>query len=451
MVARERSAGDAREPQRSGRRPRLFTSMANKRWRRGVAAAASALLLGPAIATVSHAQPALAQFHFSAETVVTGIVTKDGIPVSGGDVVAMAWPTDEILRDMDGGQTIEMMHVAHTTTGSGGEFAVAVNPEAVGSTYLSPDGRLHLQLIIADAEHQITWFFTATRSESTTVPGIWSNPWIDDEGALALSGANKAPTHLTVDLGENSAVIEAGNEPEEWLATDGNTLGETAGTEAARVTRTDRRLPTDNTISNCSLTATSTFQNGRTEQFIRAIGLIYAPVTVMQVTGTSHTLGVALKVDGSSSWSQSGTQTVSFGASATSNYGATSSIIENRVNYRQWQQLCAIGPLIKIDLLWRPHSYHSLNTGQVIVSRPTSWSVAGNCTIYGANNTLTKDRGTNATFSAGVSLTVLSVSARAAFSNNTKLQWAFSQSGGWLCGSNGDGWVSAPQAGAFVR
>lgn len=419
-------------------------------WRRLVTVFIGAILLGPAVATSASADTMIVPSRPSSETLITGTVAKDGVPTPGADVFVVAWPNDAALEKLDAGEFVDTKLVAHAITDATGQFVVEVSPGNLDSHYFEIDGRADFELTIADREHQVTWNFTATHSHSIGDSRIWHNPRIEEKAQAALHRANMGPTHISVDIGQSAYIVESDNEPDKWLGEDHQLLGSSAGLQAARVERAERRTPEGITPSSCTTVATNNYQTGRQEEFVRAIGLLYAPVTVIQEHGTKHTLGVAIKYDGAVNWTASGTETKTFQASASTNYGGTSAIVHNSVNYRQFDIVCSIGLKVWVDTSWKPHGYHSLNTGRTLVSRPTSWSTAANCSTYSAGE-YTKSQGSNAVFSTGVKLSVINLSAQASFNSSTKLRWNFSSSGGWLCGSSSFGWVQAPQAGAFVR
>ncbi|WP_162907547.1 DUF4198 domain-containing protein [Allorhizocola rhizosphaerae] len=380
----------------------------------------------------------------NAATMVSGVVTKNGQPVSGADVNAVAWPSTEVLAKLPAGAGFRQELVAQETTDAKGRFAISVDLGKLAKDYIGSNGAVDLTLIAADGQHQIRWNFTATKADKNA-PGLWGNPRVSPALLAQRSVAGQAPTRLSIDIGDVAHVVEEGNEPEKWVGIDGQPLGPVKGIEAAKVTRGPRTMASKTADSFQPLDCTvwspmDEYQYGRTESFVQAVGSGYAPPTVDQEVGTQHTLGVAYD-GGNGSWHQSGSLTLSFGASAETTYSSGARIVYNKVNYRKYSFFCAWTWYYE----WRPIGYYALNSG----FGPSITPVWTSCTNY-SSGTYTKNSGTNVVFSTGVNLTVANVSAQAQFSNNTKLKWTFSGPGK-LCGSNSSGWVSAPQAGAYPQ
>ncbi len=378
----------------------------------------------------------------NAATVVSGVVTKNGAAVSGVEVKAQAWPSVELLGKLPADTEFHEVTVAEGVTDPEGRFAIAVERSSLGKDYISSTGSVDLALLVADAAHQIRWNFTATKGKNETT-GLWGNPRVSQSIAAQRSLAGQAPVRLSIDLGDSANVVEEGNEPATWVGADGLPLSPAKALEAAKVTRTQRmgaaKVPGvgTNAVECTPWLASSEWQYGRTESYVQAVGTGIARPVAVQEVNTQHTMGVA--GDALGYWNQNGTMTLSFGASAETMYPGGADVVYNKVNYRKYTMFC-FGTYYSE---WRPAGYYALNTGFGPLITP-NWTT---CTTY-YNGTYTKNSGSNVTFGAGVNLTVLNVSAQAQFSNQTKMKWTFNGTGK-LCGSNGSGWVSAPQAGAY--
>jgi hypothetical protein len=377
-----------------------------------------------------------------AATVVSGIITRDGMPVPNADINVLAWPSPEFLAELPGGAKFQEKLLAQESSGPEGGFAVSVELDSLDKEHISDAGSVDFALIVGDSQYQIRWSFTATRATGTQ--NLWSNPRVAPSLLSQRDSNRKAPTRLSIDLGENARVVEEGNEPDKWVGNDGRPLGIAKGLQAARVARESRAAFGKSAGAQVGPLACGTwvavdeYQYARTERFVQAIGTGNARPTVDQEVGTQHTMGIAYD-SGTGSWSQSGSLSLSFGASAETTYGAGASLVYNKVNYRKYEQFCAW----LWHYQWRPSGYYALNSGYGPLITPY-WS---NCTNY-YSGTYTKSQGTNVVFSAGVTLTMISVTAQAQFTNQTKLSWNFTGSGK-LCGSSVAGWVSAPEAGAY--
>jgi hypothetical protein len=385
----------------------------------------------------------------AATTVLTAEVVTDGRPLAGADYVLRAWPSASVLAEQPDGELVRTVTLATGVTNRRGEVRVAVDSAVLGRDFVDDD-TVNFELGIGYGSQEATWNFPATRAAAggASPQHLWSNPNVSREEAAVHAGLGLGPVHLSIDLGERPSIVERGNEPSSWINDDGRTL---QGTEVVAVSAVQLAPRTSvNTVGDVSLAescyyiAQNNWQYGRGERFIHAIGTAQAPPTVLQTTSSSHTMGVAYRSSGTASWSQSGTSTATTGASD-SRYLGTSVRVYNTVNYRQYRYSCNHGVSYTGQEQWRPVSINALNAGRDIISRP-NWT--GGCTTY-SNGTRSKTQGSNVTFATGVTLSFFSVSAKSSFSVSTALRWDFTGPAK-LCGSSSLGWVSAPQAGAYV-
>jgi hypothetical protein len=358
------------------------------------------------------------------------------------------------LDKIGDGDVVPTKSVATGTTDESGRFVLAVDPDALGVDYIGAHNGADLEIAIANDDRQVDWSFTAFVQESDGDGQAWSNPRLETANSSLKRQERKAPTHLLVDLGEEPTIVEEGKAPEEWIGPDRKPLGKSRGAAATRVLSHDRTIPSrrKSDVSAaappiCATSATNEYQYGRREEFVNAIGVLNAKATVSQKSGTDHTLGVAIDYkNDQAGFKQSGSLTKSFSSSAESSFGITQ-LAYNTVNYRKYRYKCSITGTVKWEQ-WRPDNYNDLNAGSISIARPSWNASSANCTTKD-NGTFIKTQGSNQVFSAGVSLNVISLSSEAKFSSETSLKWVFTGRAK-LCGSTSAGWVSAPQAGAFV-
>lgn len=395
----------------------------------------------------------------SADTVVTGVVTKDGKPVAGADVLLIAWPNDAVLDALADGERVNTRVVARDAANDAGQFEVSLTPDSLSPEHRRKDGGVQLELVIADRQSEVIWNFTAVGAASELSRNgalTWGNERVDQRSLAARSELGVGPTHISVEIGERPTVRELGDEPENWVDDNGGRLSAAGATDRAVAPKEPRRADFD-TIATVDgdvtplaqgWCATGTYETGRTESFIRTIGVIQAKNWVDQSSSSSHTLGIAYK-SGSGAWSQSGTasRTTSTSSSDHLSYNGT---LRNKVNYRKYVG-CDGTPLNAEQ--WRSSSIHSLGSSVIIHSTRPDWQKSANCTNYPATTgTKSKTSGSNVTYSAGVNFSKISLSARASYSSYTKQRWVPSGGSGRfnLCGSSSSGWSGAAQAGAFV-
>lgn len=389
-------------------------------------------------------------------TVATGVVTRNGVPVKGAEVVVRVWPNDAALLQLEGGEVVHVQLLG-TVVDSAGRFVLSVDPNTLGASYVEPDGSVHFDLMVGDAEGLIRWSFSASRNRSGAKGGHWANPRIPNLDLADRTRRGNGPVHLLIDIGDDAFVVEEGNEPANWVDDLNEPLGASRGMDSARVDRFERPKAEGSDHSGdmamqmlgCGTVAQNEYLTGKDERFVWAIGWTHAPVTVTQTVGTKHTLGIAASLNGGA-WKAGGTLSKTFQAEASTPYpGEAARVVGNKVNYRKFVTICPGVPTVIWDE-WRPHNHHSLNAYASGTAIPHLWAVPSRCTTY-SSGTYTKVAGTNKTYDTGVPLGILAVSAHAAFAQSTKLSWTFTQAGGWLCGSTSMGWVSAPEAGAFRK
>jgi hypothetical protein len=184
--------------------------------------------------------------------------------------------------------------------------------------------------------------------------------------------------------------------------------------------------------------------NGAPEHFLNVYTWSSAPATVFEEVGSEHTLGAAVKF-GTGPW------TAEVGAEKTtkdSNGGdfttSSSKRIYNQVNYRYYVRSCwsAGGAFSGNQMAWEQTSFYALTPGALATS--VSHLPFAYCAGYVATQHAWKTHGQNVTYHAGVDLGFISVSAQAAFSTDTKIEYVFSRNS-QFCGSRSSGPATSPQ------
>jgi hypothetical protein len=418
---------------------------------RRIVAFVSAIGLAAAVGPMWASQPAAAEptSVSSGSTLVSGVVTRDGVVLGNADVIAKVWPNDEFLDRLTDGMSVPVKVIATGTTDDTGNFSLSVDSATLGEDYVSTSDSADIELSVADDSSQVEWNFTADLPKPQDGTSLaWSNPRAEETTSKAKSSGLVAPTHLLVDLGKQPQVVEAGREPANWIGPKSKPIGKAGAVKAASVSSRKRTFPSLRTrqgkavafAPSCPPVATNDYDTGRREYFVNAYAVAAVPVTVIQKIGTDHTLGIAVDMPGGGiNFKGGGTLTKSFSAASEKKYSFPAKRVFNKVNYRKYREGC--GAAVKTE--WRPQGHHSLGAGADQTDFP-NWSTPANCTGY-SSGTYIKAQGSNAIFDTGVDLSVLNVSAQAKFSNETQLKWTFTESGK-LCGSTNRGWVSSPQA-----
>jgi hypothetical protein len=306
-----------------------LSGLVRGRMRRMVAFAAAPVLV-TAVGASAWSPSAVAEAPVSvgADTVVSGVVTRDGVPVSEAEIVATAWPEQAVLDKLAAGDPVPTQVLGTVRSDKSGRFAVPVRPGTLGPDYTGPDGEADIAVTASDGDYEVSWNFTAvaaatSAATSTVSARRWGNPRLKDS-VLAARTPSKASTHLLIDLGPEASVVEDGKDPSRWIGEHNEELGAARGKAASRVAR--EPVEAVSVLAepgpHCVWTPTGKEDTGRKEEFVNTIGVLNARPVVAQKRGTAHTLGVGVKASkAGSSWTASGTLTRKFEASAETQYG----------------------------------------------------------------------------------------------------------------------------------
>ena len=158
-----------------------------------------------------------------------------------------------------------------------------------------------------------------------------------------------------------------------------------------------------------------------------------ATAWVTQSQGVDHTLGIKFQSPGGTSWSGGGSATISLDASA-SEKGLLNVEAFNSINYRYFHNACT-------GAYWRPVSVYGLLTNWSHTLAQPSYPA---CTAYSSGYVI-KTRGSNYTFSTGISTPVGGANAQSGYNSSTSIRWDFTKPSE-LCGNTSQGWVSSSNA-----
>lgn len=432
------------------------------RWATGIASVTVASLFTVSIPAANATTGESLDVATSERTVITGTVARDGRPVKHADILLIAWPNHSTLAALEDGERVPTLAAGRVVANASGRFAVDVDPADIPSQYKEPDGGVHFEVVAADATEEVFWEFStaggARSAKTHPALAVWPNARVSEDSLRGRAARNIGPTHIDLDLGMRPTARELDDDPATWIDDEESqrvvpsqaVLRGSAPKEPRRADF-DRRIDSSDggfTTLGQGWCATGTYQNGRTESFMRTVGTTQAKNYVVQTSSSSHTLGIAYKSGSTSSWTQDGTTTTTTGVSSTDHLGYNVTI-RNQVNYRK--HIPCDGVPLGAER-WRPSSIHSLGSSYVLHSSRPAWTAAANCTTYpGSTGVKEKTVGTNVTFSSGVNFSYVSLSAKAAYASSTVQRWTPTNTGSFkLCGSTSSGWAGAPQAGAFV-
>jgi hypothetical protein len=408
----------------------------------------------------------------ASSVLVTGSVARSGRGVSA-DVVAVAWPNADVQSRLAVGARVPTRAVAAAHTDAWGRFAVTLAPDLLPGYVRDRQGRVDVQLLAADSREELGWNFTAAPAAAST-SGL-GRPGTEGARTGWRPGGSPAAVHpVSVALDLDSGTVQDVDADRTGLVSDGRSVREETGAERSAATRTlvVRRTPavTEGVVAARALrtspamraalrrsTATAgrvprtrpdllkdTCHNsagrwhyGLQEQFLTAYGWSGAKAKVTETVETTHTLGIG--VLGSGSAHQNGTRTVSATASAESATNLMDQAVFNKVNYRDYFNSC-------YPTTWRrPVSVSDLLSKTPIVLEKRFATCA-----YKISGTYTKSSNRNATYSGGVDIGPVNVSAQSGYSSSTSISWTVRNVNKGLktalCGNTRSGWASSSQA-----
>jgi hypothetical protein len=414
----------------------------------------------PATADAAPAQSSHAAATVSSTTVLTGHLLRNGQGVAG-DIIATVWPKKSELADEPLGSRVDTQIVYRGSAADDGSFTVSLNPEDLPAKYVTKDGQVDLEVTAADASSQTDFFTSIIRAEMVpAVTGLaartgWTTQTSVQRGstraqdikldlATQLVDTTADPkseqVHLTAsERGSISAQDTSGSAvPKLHVEARNERLMDQplASFVSGGVTAADVAEPTD----VCSTYSVGDVKN-RKEAFARVWAWSGALATVDFNAGSTHTLGVAM--GSADQWSASGTETIETSAGASVGRVADA-VAVNKVNYRDYKNICwAKTHRIPVGF------FAVLPSGEFTYSPHQTYPRA-NCASLAASGTFWKVKGKNVTYSGGVDLPYVNVSAQSGWNQETKVAWQ-PTANTWLCGSTDNGWASSPQAEAHKR
>lgn len=361
-------------------------------------------------------------------------LVRDGTPVSG-DVVVQAWPSPAVDMSLQPEDTVPVHPIGGYATGSDGKAEILLDPTLSANPAIADqDGLVSLEISVADAATQASWNITLKNHGGTK--WLPANYIPGQEKVLLLA------TTITFDLA-TGVVTDPSVPRDQMVDFDGTELTD-AEARAATTTRTEARgadfedrlgSARDGKYGTCAW-INKGYLYGLNERFVTVSAWSGAHATLVQGSGTTHTLGVAIK--DWAGWSASGTQTISSGASRSLPGFTTVAAAYNKVNYRVRNLSC---PGVRVRTYHLPVGLHSLITSTAIIARKAY--TTGCITSPYTSGTWTKNSAKNMTYAGGVSLGPFSVSAQSGWNSDTSISW-LATAPTRVCGSTSSGWVSSP-------
>jgi hypothetical protein len=411
--------------------------------RRGTVLAFCTVLVALGQATAG-ALPVPATSHVN--DVVFGTVTSGSTPIGGATVTLTAWPNSATLASLPSDADVATRVVATGQTDQFGSYTLAAGLVLPGN-YVEPSGTVALEVEVAkDGVAQSHAFSAALRdsdaatsSDTIAVPGRPVEIDFDRAAQTVKDSGTSAPA-----MNEDGPAPAINSSPtfamSVSVASNGSPVTPASASTASAGASSSGPL-------HCGpWHPQNQYLYGVPEHFINLYTWRGAPTTLTEEVGSDHSLGIAVKMIGPSGWSASGSADISTDTSNGADATVTSSMAEyNQVNYRFFLQSCwkPNDDFAGNNKAWRPLGFFALTPqGLETPVRHPSWSA---CAAYKAAQNVRKDKGSNVTYSAGVDLGFVSVSARASFSAHTRIEFHAAQAT-YVCGSDNRGPVGAPEA-----
>jgi hypothetical protein len=327
------------------------------------------------------------------------LVTNTGAPAAG-QVIAMVWPTNEVLAGLKVGDPVETVPIAKTTADQTGAFVLRVDPSIPMAEYLEKDGTLNFNVVAVGAG---TRGVLSMSRRNDSASGQWRAVTAGSVGA----DASETPAQLTV------------------------------GTTGAGPSQPGVPLPApaSNRSGVCPGYVVATYNSVPV-----AIGETYAGphdnAQFVYTNGSSSSLGVGYSYGGTyGSFSQNGTSSSSSTTTLTwPAYGANSSYIyETTFQYQDVHSYVFDGVFCEDMGYWlRATEFQGAAFGYTPCCRPT---VSYSSYIQGGV-LITKATASAVTWSNGVNMSPMGInlSSQTGYNTNTEIRWQFDAYGGYLVG-----------------
>ena len=358
--------------------------------------------------------------------IAAGVVRLGSAPLPGADVIVRLWPDHATLAGLTEEDAVPLRTIGIGRTDLLGRYSFALDPAAVPAAYRDDaSGVVDVEVIVANERVQARW--------SYSVRG--------DEWALASAPPRTGGRPDTRFNLASGLVWEKVDDPRLWVGGEELTRRAVAGTALGPVTPDVRQLLGEPTARgfDCD-THPGDIHYNRPEKFMWVKGTDSAAVRVTQAIGNEHTLGVALTYSATGAgWSESGSETETFSASATKGGLKGPYYLWDAVNYRDYDNMCA--PSYR-----RPYSYYDLisKVRWAGTARPLKY-----CTIKRRGYTAATGSAKNVTFANGVDIGPIHVMANAGYDHGVDQQIHF-RARRLLCWNNPEGWPKSSKIGAWI-
>lgn len=368
---------------------------------------------GPAqSATVS--QPVLA----------TGTITFPA-GASTGQVLAFADPSPATINKDTTSTPLPTTLVSTAQAAGDGSFSLAVDPAAIPSSTKLPDGSVNIEAVAVSGGQQQVFFFPASLIQTSAGPAF-----------VSVSTSTKPQTPNLLFNMASGTTVNAKYSPAKFMAPSGRLV---SAAKAAATTRSRITPASPKILSLAKLAATDVVVDapdtcdfipgtkyfGRPEHFVN----VYtdnndtASAHVSESSTATHTLGVGITRNGGASWSVSGSSSIT----RSSTTGVTSANRTrawgywNKVNYQDMRNTC--GYTIRKAI-----GFYDMISADIDGSVAMIW-LTTSCGRHAKGDQWDTGGATAATFSGGVDIGPINVSAQTGFATSENVHYTFLKAG----------------------
>jgi len=329
-------------------------------------------------------------------------------------VAVVAWPNGKTLDSLKNGARVPLVQVGSATSNSTGAFNVNMNMASLGSRLKETDGSVHVEVDVSTPTKSSTWNVAIPKAQIAARPTSVPLPAY----AFDLTRGTVSGPGVTAETARLAVVPDP-------------SLVSRMETSARRSTSPSPPSPSPSgTESPCNEYARAKVPD-RQEHFLNVYTWAGVKAVVTETHGSQHSVGVGVSRSGSS-WSASGSVTQTWSDSNTVTAPFTSSrSVGNAINYRKFQLICQ-----KQNNGWKvlPTGLDALMPS-TFTRQPIASPKFKHCQPYRKGQTYTIDHQDNATYSGGVTLGFVNLSAHAAMTRQTSETFSMSKNS-FICGNN---------------
>lgn len=364
----------------------------------------------------------------------TGHVTFP-VGVSSGQVLAFADPNQGTIVKDTSGAALPTPMISSAQVDSNGDFTLTADPASLPAGSMMPDGSINVEADVVAGAQQMSYFFPAAPISTPT--GI---------KFVSVGDTGSRTPNIEFNMADGM-VMNSKYSPTKWLTNNGNKVSATASHQQTRTVSTKvspkLRLLAASVAANdddslgagCYLVPLDKYY-GRPEHFVNVYDDGSADAHVAQDNTATHTLGVGIHgADGV--WAPSGTASISrsAGTSAVSTDRQHSWGYWNKVNVQDFHNICTLKTSRK------PIGFYDILSADIDGSVQYQF-YNNSCGEKAKGDTWNTEQATATTFSAGLDIGPISVSAQTGYGTDENVHYKFLQHGS-IRGTSSSGIVNS--------